>query len=182
MNLVVKKITENIVLISPREYDKDVDWQYKFQLTANKIFSPPSTMIIVAIDHLRDILCDDAKDFRNYLDNSQKNNEYLREKHNFMIHEMINNGTKWIITSLYNPPKTVIDDLITSQEFIWRNMFLICWDQVMFTKLSEDLLNDIKKFLNTSPLEIPKIKCQLLESYDDGCQLCWYNPTFNVLE
>lgn len=182
MNLIVKQICENIVSVTPKSYEASVNqptWFDSFKPIANKIFSPLSTMIVVTKWHLRDILSDEAKDFRNNLEDSKKN-EYLRETHHFMTHELTHNGIKYIITSLYNVPKNVIDDLITSNEFICGNMYLI-FESSELRQFSDDLIVDIKEVLDNSTfLKLPKIKCSLLASSDDGCQVLWFNPTFNV--
>ena len=186
MNLNITKISDNFASITPNDNNQEltneqskVNWLYNCRPLAEKIFSPNSTLIIVTKWHLKDVLSDDAKDFRQNLKDNNKR-QYLKDIHHFMTFEFIHKDVKYIITSLYNVPKAVIDDLITSEEFIWGNMYLIRCENVL-DKLSDDLMTDIKEVLNKSTfLEMPVIKCQLLATTDDGCKVLWFNPSHNI--
>jgi hypothetical protein len=104
----------------------------------------------------------------------------LREKHHFMRHEFIHKNIEYILTSLYNAPEAVIDDLIESVEFNWGILYLICC-QAVLDHFSDELIADIKEVLDKSSfLNLPKIKCELLSITDDGDELLWFNPILNT--
>ncbi len=178
MSLNIEKIADNVLSVTPLSYD-DGNWLEKFQPIANEIFNPNTTMVLVTQSELEDILSDTAKDFYQLLKDKKKT-EYLSEKHHFKRHELKIKKLKYILTSLYNVPKAVIDDIIVSENFTWGSLYLICYQGVL-DHLNNELLADIKQMLENKRgfLELPKIKCELLATADDGCEVLWFNPVLN---
>lgn len=102
MSLIVEKKSENILAIRTNNQvpsDKEEDcWIYRFLTIANKIFDN-STMIVVTKRHLKYVLYDDAKEFRDLLEDKTKI-ECLEKTHHFMTHEFTHKGIKYITTKV----------------------------------------------------------------------------------
>jgi hypothetical protein len=67
MSLNITKVADNVLSVTPvDEYDRN--WIKQFQPIAHEIFNPNTTMIIATKWELKDILTNDAAEFRQLLE------------------------------------------------------------------------------------------------------------------
>ncbi|GBP88717.1 hypothetical protein EVAR_60653_1 [Eumeta japonica] len=87
-------------------------------------------------------------------------------------------------TLLKEMPISVAEDLATSTEFVYGNLwFLIPPNQIFTSRCKEDVINDVHKLTSSAFSEAPVLQHEAVASpaMYDGLQILWFKANQNIL-
>lgn len=156
-NLIISKFADSIISVASVKQASSHDWLNDLTGLIEQVFEQGDTLLVLTNIQLDEIT-----------DHHAQFNELV----------LIPIDKKWFrVNANYETPKSVIKQLIWSQEFLTGNLFICKWHG-QIDCAPDTLINDCEQIVTHQQfLEMPLLKHEFLACTADGYEVLWFNPS-----